>query len=236
VQTLQANYKTYYPTTQNLQGAVVGSVSYFNGEYPADPDYAYSGYAGQAFPTPNDAKVQQGASWDISHFYRVPVFLRSLYDNRKATGLGFPSANDIQLVVNQLMYKNFQGNFDLPLFNNFFDGSNGWYRVGYNGPSFGYPPAQYCNSFNNIGIYQEPCLVTGAIQGWGLIGFFNSDLVELDHSLARLAWSQDPKQIGFRHQYYYYNDLEYAASDSQGRIQYPNLLLWVLSGMAERLQ
>ena len=237
VQALQTNYRTYYPDTENFQGTVVGSVSYFNGELIAqnDPDYAYSGYTGQTFPTPSDARVQPGVSWDISHFYRFPVFVRSLYDNRKATGLSFPSARDIQLVVNQLMYKTFQGNFNLPLYNSYFDGSNGWFRVGYHGPNFGYPPAQYCNnSANGVG-YTEPCLTSGAVQGWGLLAFFGADLTQLQHALTTLAWSQDPTQIEFRNQYYHYSGL-YSASDSQGQPQYPPLLFWVLSGTVERLQ
>jgi hypothetical protein len=235
VQALQTSYRTYYPGTQNFQGTVVGSVSYFNGEPIArgDPDYAYSGYTGQIFPTPSDAKVQPGVSWDISHFYRFPIFLRSLYDNRKATGVNFPSS-DIQLVANQLMYKNFQGNFNLPLYNNYFDGSNGWFRVGYNGPNFGYPPAQYCNSSANVGPNTEPCLTTGAVQGWGLIAFFSSDLTALQHSLTTLAWSQDTMQIMFRDRYYL-NNGTYSALDSRHRTQYPMLLFFVLSGAPEKL-
>jgi hypothetical protein len=234
VEALKTNHVTQYPDTKDFRSKVVGSVSYFNGEYIArhDPDYAYSGYFGQSFPTPTEAKLQPDASWDISHFYRFPVFLRSLYDNKKAVGVDFPSFVDLRLLLNHLMYKNFQGNFDLPLFNNYFDGSNGWYRVGYHGPHFGYPPAQYCN--NSVG--PEPCLTTGAVQGWGLIAFFTPDAVKLQHSLATLAWSHDARQIAFRRQYYYYNSLDYSASDSRGRAQYPSLLLWVLAGAAERLQ
>jgi hypothetical protein len=236
VQALQTNYRTYYPGTHNFQGTIVGSVSYFNGEYAASlSDYAYSGYTGNTFPQASDASTQPDASWDISHSYRVPVFLRSLYDNRKATGISFPSADDAQLVANQFIYKNFQGNLALPLFNNYFDGSNGWYRVGYQGPYFGYPPAQYCDNSAQVGIYTEPCLTPGAVQGWGLIGFISGDLVELQHSLATLAWSQDVTQITFRDRYYDY-EKQYSVRDSQGQTQYPLLLFFVLSDIPEKLQ
>jgi ribosomal protein L31 len=242
VQALQNNNHTYYAGTQNFQKQVVGSVSYFNGQFTApsntDPDYKYSGYIGQAFPTPQNAAVDVNASWDISHFHRVPVFLRALYDNKKATALDFPSSDDIRLVTNHLLYQNFQGDFALPLFNNYFDGSNGWYRVGYHGPNFGYPPAQYCDSSADVtaGGYATPCLIAGAVQGWGSVAFLNSDLVELEHSLASLALSSDPAQIAFRNRYYYYAAQSYSSVDANGNLQYPILLFFVLSGTPEKLQ
>jgi hypothetical protein len=236
VQALQTDYRTYYPATHNFQGTVVGSVSYFNGEYASSfSDYAYSGYTGKTFPQASDARIQPDASWDISHSYRVPVFLRSLYDNRKATGISFPSADEIQLVTSQLMYKNFQGNLALPLFNNYFDGSNGWFEVGYHGSYFAYPPAQYCDNSAHVGIYSEPCLTPGAVQGWGLIGFISWDLMELQHSLATLAWSQDVTKVTFRNRYYDY-EKQYSARNSQGQTQYPLLLFFVLSDIPEKLQ
>ena len=226
--------ETLYSTTRNFQGVVVGSASYFNGDNATSSDYAYSGYTGQSFPTSSQARVQPGASWDISHFYRVPLFLRSMYDNRKATGLAFPATSDVQLVVNQYMYRVFQGDFTHPLFNNFFDGSNGWFRVAYHGSGFGYPPARYCNSISNVGIYAEPCLTAGALQGWGMLAFFSADLLNLQHSLLALAWSVDASTVNFRDQYYgtaykfrYPNGYPYYSS---------NLLFWGLASVAERLQ
>jgi hypothetical protein len=119
----------------------VGSASYFNGDYVAHPDYDYSGVTSEKFPSPSEKKTFAGASWDISHAYRLPVFLRALYENRKATASKFPSYHDLQLVVNQYVYRVFDGDYHYPLFHNYFDGSDGWHRVGYNGPDFGYPPS-----------------------------------------------------------------------------------------------
>jgi hypothetical protein len=221
--------RTVYSTTRNFQGGVVGSASYFNGDNATSSEYAYSGYTGMSFPTPSQGRVQPGASWDISHFYRVPVFLRSLYDNRKATGVrwnNFPTTADVQSIINQYMYRVFQGNFSRPLFNNYFDGSNGWFRVGYHGSTFGYPPTQYCNG--------SDCLTDGALQGWGMLAFFSPDLLNLQHSLLTLAWSVDSSTVAFRDQYYgpyykfrYPNGYPYNESD---------LLFWVLAGVPEQLQ
>ena len=224
--------KTFYPNTKNFQGRVVGSASYFNGDMDDHPTMAYAGYSGASFPTPAQKKPATGASWDISHFYRVPVFLRSLYDNRKATDVNFPQARDIQLVINQYLYRVFQGDLEKPLFTNFFDGGNGWLRVGYHGKDFGYPPSQFCGS----GDKQRPCLTTGGIYGWSQIAFFSDDLAKLQQSFLKMATGKDPATVGFRDRYYFYNRQTFAFHDAKGRVQYPFLLFGVLSGMPERFQ
>jgi hypothetical protein len=227
--------QTLYADTENFAGEVVGSVSYFNGEFVDEAEYAYSGYTGARFPSAADAKVDPETSWDVGHFYRVPVMLRSLYDNRKATGVSFPQARDIELLVNQLMYRVFQGNFQKPLLNNYFNGGNGWFRVGYSGSSFGYPPAQYCNAASYKPMYQVPCLISSSVQGWGLLALYSPDLMRLEHSLLTLAASTDPEQIAFRNQYFIYCTT-YSFTDATGQPQYPPLVLWLLGGAAEKLQ
>jgi hypothetical protein len=231
VQFLQQK-RTFYPETRNFQGKVVGSTSYFNGEYDDHPDMAYSAYTGEAFPGNQPKQHAHGASWDVSHFLRVPVVLRSLYDTRKATGLSFPSTHELELLDNQMVYKVFQGNFERPLFNNYFDGSNGWYRVAYsNRGDFGYPPAQYCEAKSN----KRPCLTEGAVQGWGLIAFANPDLVQLEEALVKLAARNDISSKAFADRYYYYNGASLSLTDSAGQPQYPILLFYILSDTPERL-
>jgi hypothetical protein len=229
--TALARVKTYYPDTRNFKGQTVGSVSYFNGIWWKEDEYAFSGYTGASFPTEADKALAPEASWDISHAYRIPVFFRSLYDNKKATGIDFPSVSDVELLTNQLMYQVYQGNFLKPLFNNFLDGSNGWYRVGYVGRGeWGYPPAQYCGSQESL-----PCMTGGALMGWGLLAFFNPDLEQLEHSLVTLAWRNDPETKSFKDRYFRYVG-SYSFQDANGQWQYPVLLLWVLAGVPERIQ
>lgn len=231
VQFLQEK-QTFYSDTRNFQGKVVGSTSYFNGEYDDHPDMAYSAYTGQDFPGNKSKSNTHGASWDVSHFLRVPVVMRSLYDTRKATGLNFPTYHDLELLDNQMVYKVFQGNFEQPLFNNFFDGSNGWYRVAYsNRGNFGYPPAQFCDAHGNT----RPCLTEGAVQGWGLIAFASPDLARLEESLVKLAARSDPSSRAFADHYYYYNATSFSFTDGRGQPQYPILLFYVLSDAPERL-
>ena len=166
----------------------MGSASYFNGDFDDHRDMAYALYTGATFPTPVQKQPSQGGSRDVSHYYRIPILFRSLYDNRKATGNPFPQTQDIQLLVNQYLYRVFNGNFDKPLFKNFFDGNDGWYRVGYHGKTFGYPPSIYADKR----LTNRPGLALGAIRGWGLLAPFSEDLTKLQKALLVLAASQEP--------------------------------------------
>jgi hypothetical protein len=222
--------RTLYPDTKTFQGETVGSASYFNGDLADHEGLEFSGYEGESFPTEHDKQIYRRASWDISHSYRLPVFIRSLYDNKKATEVNFPSAHDVVLVTNQLMYRVFRADFEHPLFNNLFDGSNGWVDVSPNGTAT--PPAQYCNTADP----KRHCLLAGAVQGWGLIAFFNPDLMRLEHSMATLAWRDDPQAKAFRDRYYYYDGATFSFRDAHHNAQYPTLLFWVLSGMPASLQ
>ena len=221
--------RTLYKDTHDWQGKTVTSASYFNGDWADDPEMAYSGYEGEKFPTPADKKANPQASWDISHAYRIPVFLRSMYDNRKATKLSFPSAEDIRLVVNQFTYRSFRGNLSAPLFNNFFDGSNGWYRVGYHGPTFAYGPGQYCDQIHG----ESQCLDKNVAMGWGLLDSFSPDLDKLEHALAQLTLKTDSGTRTFRDRYY---EKAFAFQDASGNTQYTAALLWLLGEVPERLQ
>lgn len=60
-----------------------------------------------------------------------PRMLRALYDNRAATGIDFPQVADLEYIGNQYAYHVFEGDYKLAPFRSFFDGSDGWYRVGY---------------------------------------------------------------------------------------------------------
>lgn len=223
--------RTTYAQTKNLRGLVMGSASYFNGDYDDHPDDAYAGDTGENFPS--RPSPRPGVSWDISHFQRVPIFLRSLYDNHKATGVGFPTYRDLQLVADQLMYVVFNRNYSQPLFTNYFDGSDGWYRVNYSGRNgFGYPPSKYCDAHSSL----RPCLISGLVQGWGLIAFSNPDLVELEHSWLKLATDTSESAHQFKDRYYWYDNQPFEPTGTGDKAQYPDLLYFALSSIPDRLQ
>lgn len=224
--------RTLYPDTKNFSGQIVQSASHFNGDMDDHAYMAYANYQGEKFPTPADKNPASNGSWDISHFHRVPIFLRALYDNKKATKLAFPQAQDIKLIVNQYVYRVFQGNYNKPLFNNFFDGNDGWYRVGYHDRDFGYPPSCACDETSKEN--SRPCLTTGSIQGWSLLTFFNEDLLKLQRAFSLMALSDNVEVKDFRKRYYAYNNQEFAVKNEKGDVTYPLLLFNVLSEMPEQ--
>lgn len=229
--TLFQHKRFYYPDTRDFSGHTTGSTSYFNGDFDDHPVNAYAGYFGQTFPSISDKKAPHGISWDISHSYRIPVFLRSLYDNKSATRLDFPSKQDIVLLTNQYMYRVFQGDFEHPHFNNYFDGSNGWYNVGKSGPDTGFPPAQYCNCHTS----KLHCTIVGAIQGWGLLASFNPDLLKLQQALIQLASKDDADSVAFKDRYFWYDNESFSFKDKQGNLQYPYLIYLILSDFPKML-
>jgi hypothetical protein len=219
------------PETKNFRGERVGSASYFNGDDTAHPDYDYSAVTSEKFPTPAEKRVRKNASWDISHVSRLPIFLRALYENRKATGSSFPQYHDLELVTNQYVYRVFNGDFSRPLFHNFFDGSDGWLRVGYVGPDFGYPPSSYCDMHNP----NRPCMIPGAIMAWGLLAFANPDLGAVEHALVNLALNGDAESRRFRDRYYFYHDTPYEVLNAQGKQTYGIALYFVIADSAEMI-
>jgi len=193
--------RTIYPETKNFSGKVVGSASYFNGDYAAHSDMAFSAVGGAELPSAAERRSLPRVSWDSSHVYRLPIFLRALYENRKALGSEWPAFDDLQLVTNQYVYKVFTGNYSRPLFRNYFDGSDGWFRVDYDGSGFGHPPSAYCDMQKP----KRPCLMPGEIMAWGELAFVNADLARLEQALVELAFNKDPGTREFREQHYFFN-------------------------------
>lgn len=205
--------------------------SYFNGDWDGIDDMQFSGYQGEKFPTAADKSQAKGASWDFSHFSAVPIFLRSLYDNRQATGVDFPQKADIQYVGNQYAFHVFEGDYKKPLFKNFFDGSDGWFRVSYLGRgNYGIAPSHFCNMSDS----SHGCTTIGGIYSWGVLASLSPDIAAVQTSLVNLARSDDPaiacfQPQCFRERFYRYGDTSFSFVDSQRKIQYPPALVIILS-------
>lgn len=84
---------------------------------------------------------REAVGWDIAHARRVvPVFL-TFMEFSGLYGKDFPTEQTLAEIARQLSYVVWNGDVTDPKFANYFDGSNGWYRVGYNDQkNFGYPP------------------------------------------------------------------------------------------------
>jgi hypothetical protein len=195
--------RTLYPETRDFQGNVVGSAGYFNGDYDGLPEMRGTAVFTEQIPSSDStAYAKPGASWDIGHMYRVAVFLRTLYENHGATGNPFPGLQDIRLVVNQYMYKVFNGDFSRPLLRNNFDGSDGWFRVGYNGKGYGQPPSAYCDMHNPMRL----CMTPGSIIAWAELDFANPDLAKLQQLLTKNAFDENPANQAFLNQFYFWRE------------------------------
>lgn len=222
--------RTLYPDTKNFQGEIVGSASYFNGDYAAEPDMAYSAVTGEQFPSVAEKGALPQISWDSSHIYRLPVFLRALYENRRAVGLTFPKYEDLRLVTNQYTYKVFNGDYSRPIFHNYFDGSDGWFRVDYNGSGFGHPPSGFCDMRNP----KRSCLMPGEVLGWSQLAFANEDLSNLEQSLVALAFSKEPGMQEFRDRHFFYGS-PYKVNVVDGADVYGGALYFVIAENADMI-
>jgi len=122
----------------------VHGVVFDSGSWNDSKDYRYLSYSSYLFPADfiqDQLLPPIETSWDISHSRRyVDVFI-SLVRDAEIIGLSFPKEPLLECFANQFIYKVFNGDFRYPLFNNFWNGDNGWYRVGYSKrQGYGYAP------------------------------------------------------------------------------------------------
>jgi len=91
------------------------------------------GYTGGEFPS----EVAPGVGWDLSHARRWVHVFETLHRHRWLTEFSFLTQATLEALANQFVYGSFNGDLDFPLFANYRDGSDGWYRVGFHGPGSG---------------------------------------------------------------------------------------------------
>lgn len=103
-------------------------------------DNSYSNFKGECCPNDYDKKKVRKIGWDLSHMRRFVQIVSSIEQNKDLTGISFSDTLLIKKIANQFIYGVFNKDFEKPLFANYFDGQNGWYRVNYHGEGFGYAP------------------------------------------------------------------------------------------------
>ncbi|MBL8026062.1 MAG: T9SS type A sorting domain-containing protein [Fibrobacteres bacterium] len=150
-------------TVTNFDGKQVSGRIFEPGAWSDYKDHAYAGYSGDSYPDTNINKLKvAGVGWDISHGRRFVSVFNSLYRERTFSGHSFPTDSDMQGLANQVVYGISNKDRKFPLFTNFSDSSNGWYRVGYHGAGSGHAPYGLCNSITS--------------GGYGFWAEYNSDL------------------------------------------------------------
>lgn len=172
------------------------------GVWTGYPDMRYAGYTGPVFPEdnsnpkkikmiidPRDYPVPDSISFDISHARRLVHVFETLHQNRIITRQQFPTRDILTGLANQAAYAIFNKDFKKPLFANYFDGSNGWFRVNYSGRcKFGYGP--WDNSLN-----WTAC-------GFGAWQKYQPDLAKVNEAVWTMIKSTDPDTREFRKMHY----------------------------------
>lgn len=153
----------------NFDGHPVKGVNFDLGVWKDHPDHAYVGYTGGSSPLGQSAMPQSSVGWDVSHATRFVNFFETLYRNRSLTGQTWVDDELMSRIANQLVYGAFNKDLDEPLLNNFMDGTNGWYRVGYTSGFGGYSPNELTQA-----------LIFG---GYGFWGRFHPDVARVVEEL-----------------------------------------------------
>lgn len=124
-------------------GKVLVGAVFDKGRWDEHPDHRYAGN-GQKTMDPDSLQPApvRGTGWDISHGRRFVTTFQSFFDTREILGFTRPDCNDMRSLADQFIYGVYNGDSVLPLFSNYMDGANGWYRVGYQKREhFGYGPS-----------------------------------------------------------------------------------------------
>jgi hypothetical protein len=91
---------------------------------------------------------------DVAHGSRVIYLLEMLIENGDKFEIEFPTQNDMKMFTDGFFYKVFNQNAQQPLFKNYMDGSNGWFRVNYESKKgYGYAPYSIGSSGALLGGY-----------------------------------------------------------------------------------
>jgi hypothetical protein len=126
---------------------------------------------------------------------------------------------------NQLLYKVFNKEFNTPLFSNYMDGSNGWYRVGYaKKKGFGYMPSD-----------MSIAILTG---GYGFWAPYNTDINKMYTAIIKMLNSTIPSVKQHVKQHYEQNVWTNNKRENKmnfsciGKARYESVLIQFLPSLA----
>lgn len=174
----------------NFEDSLVWGADFDNGILDDYPDNKFSAYLNpDVYPTQDDVAKSANIGWDISHARRFVNVFQTLYDTKEILGFDFPTTEIMAMFANQYAYNVFNRDFEFPLFSNFFDSANGWYRVGYaNRVNFGYGPSDLS--------------ITSLTGGFPFWSFYNYDVRIISNSLYELIHTNDSTKQSFLNKHY----------------------------------
>lgn len=157
------------------------------------PENAYAGYSGETYPTEKEKVAVPRIGWDLSHGSRFVYIFTTLFDAKPATNQSWPQEEDMTKIVNQFLYGVFNRNLNRPLFSNYFDGKNGWYRVnyGWDTKSGESPPG--------TGMAPYGASLSGITSGWGEWYRYNKDMGKVMASLWKMMRSTEMTDTSGNH-------------------------------------
>lgn len=172
-----------YTRLKNFEGKSVKGVLFDAGVWDNHPDFAFSGYSGKEFPNVSvtDKKKYPGKNvgWDLSHARRFVYVFDTLFKDKEVLDLDFPARTVLENMANQLVYGVFNRDFKKPLFANFMDGTNGWYRLSYSGRAgFGYGPGDM-----SLAVFAG---------GYGFWFVYNKDIEKVFSGFLNMLESKNP--------------------------------------------
>jgi len=153
-----------------------------------------------------ECEKPKNLSWDISHSSRLVHVFSSLRRYTLTQEKEFPSEMLMQSFADSFTYRVFNGDLENPLFSNYMDGRNGWYRVRYNNrDGFGVGPSDL-----------SVRALSGGFAGWSK---YNEELRAVFHRLYMILSSGEPKHFIDEH----YNKTYWQNYERQPSFDFPEV-------------
>jgi len=155
----------------DFNGNAVTGLNFDLGRRDRWGSYLYTGHTSKSFPRKSDVRQASNVGWDLAHARRFVHVFETLHVNRNITLETFPNDDVMRGLANQFAYGAFNKDLNNPIFTNFMDGTDGWYRAHWNDrKGFGYPPL--------CGVEKAP--LNG---GYGFWSKYNPDISLISNTL-----------------------------------------------------
>ena len=116
--------------------------AYRDMRYAGDADPAFPGWRAKGGEAAREPRPAEGLGWDLGHARRFALFADTARALADAGIVSSPIGEaDLAGLGRQAVLGTWNGDAETPLFANYTDGSNGWYRVNYaDRPGYGFGP------------------------------------------------------------------------------------------------
>jgi len=173
-------------TSYDFKKKAIVTLGFEEGLWSEHPDFQYSHYIDSEFPLKKHQKINREVGIDISHAGTVVSFLEMLVANQKYFNITFPTTSEMKMFSNRFLYNVFNGDFKKPLFRNYMDGSNGWFRASIGG--YGYAPYNLTS--------------TALVGGYPRLGVYSLELRDIFNNIMHKLNSKNSEDRAFIEKFY----------------------------------